>query len=369
MRLPQEREDRVRDKDEMAENAALTGGMSGADGARRLRSVVGWAQRNGLFFALVLLVAFFATRSERYLTPTNLHIIFLQVAVVGIIAVPGAMLIMAGYVDLAIGSIAVLAGVVLGELITVGWSAFPAAVAALLVGLGWGLTTGYLVAYLGFSPVVVTLGGLAGARGVAEILSKGFTKYGFGDGFARLGNGEFLGIDTPVWIFAMVFLGGAYAWYQTPLGRHTIAIGAERNAAHSLGVATKRIPFLLYGASGLAAALGGLIVASQLDASSLSIGINLELSVLSAILLGGVSFTGGRGSLFGVLLGVLFIGALDNGLIQMNVGPYFQRAAVGLALVLAAGLDVLYQRLDRIPVPETTGAEESSATRPAASNG
>jgi ribose transport system permease protein len=242
-------------------------------------------------------------------------------------------------------------------------------VAALLVGLGWGLTTGYLVAYLGFSPVVVTLGGLAGARGVAEILSKGFTKYGFGDGFARLGNGEFLGIDTPVWIFAMVFLGGAYAWYQTPLGRHTIAIGAERNAAHSLGVATKRIPFLLYGASGLAAALGGLIVASQLDASSLSIGINLELSVLSAILLGGVSFTGGRGSLFGVLLGVLFIGALDNGLIQMNVGPYFQRAAVGLALVLAAGLDVLYQRLDRIPVPETTGAEESSATRPAASNG
>ena len=122
----------------------------------------------------------------------------------------------------------------------------------------------------------------------------------------------------------------------------------------------RRIPSS-YGASGLAAALGGLIVTSQLDASSLSIGINLELSVLSAILLGGVSFTGGRGSLFSVLLGVLFIGALDNGLIQMNVGPYFQRAAVGLALVLAAALDVLYQRLDRIPVAETTGAAEPGA--------
>ena len=353
----------------MGENAALTEVMSGATGSHRLRSLVGWTQRNGLFFALVLLVAFFATRSDRYLTTTNFHIVFLQVAVVGIIAVPGAMLIMAGYVDLAIGSIAVLAGVVLGELVTVGWGALPAAIVALLVGLGWGLATGYLVAYLGFSPVVVTLGGLAGARGVAEILSKGFTKYGFGPGFARLGNGEFLGIDTPVWIFAAVFLGGSYAWYQTPLGRHTIAIGAERNAAHSLGVATKRIPFLLYGASGLAAALGGLIVASQLDASSLSIGINLELSVLSAILLGGVSFTGGRGSLFGVLLGVLFIGALDNGLIQMNVGPYFQRAAVGLALVLAAALDVLYQRLDRIPIAETTGAQETSAAQPAAGNG
>ena len=94
---------------------------------------------------------------------------------------------------------------------------------------------------------------------MAEILSKGFTKYGFGPGFTRLGNGEFLGIDTPVWIFLAVFLGGAYAWYQTPLGRHVIAIGAERNAAHSLGVATRRIPFLLYGASGLAAALGGAV--------------------------------------------------------------------------------------------------------------
>ena len=268
---------------------------------------------------------------------------------------------MAGYVDLSIGSVAVLAGVVFGELMTSGWSAGLAAVVALLVGLGWGLATGYLVAYLGFSPVVVTLGGLAGARGVAEILSKGFTKYGFGSGFAQLGNGELVGIDTPVWLFLAIFLFGSYAWYQTPLGRHVIAIGAERVAARSLGVATQRLPFLLYGASGLAAALGGLIVTSQLDASSLSIGINLELSVLSAILLGGVSFMGGRGSLFGVLMGVLFIGALDNGLVQMNVGPYFQRAAVGLALVLAAALDVIYQRLDRIPVPDAPEPTDSES--------
>jgi ribose transport system permease protein len=335
----------------VAQSATWRKGAGGVSG-QRLRGLIGWAQRNGLFFALLLIVAYFATQSSRYLTLTNLHVVLLQVAVVGIIAVPGAMLIMAGYVDLAIGSIAVLAGVVFGELMTAGWNVVAAFLVALATGLGWGLVTGYLVAYLGFSPVVVTLGGLAGARGVAEILSQGFTKYGFGDIFAQLGNGELLSIDTPVWLFLIVFLGGSYAWYQTPLGRHVIAIGAERAAAHSLGVATRRLPFLLYGFSGLAAALGGLIVTSQLDASSLSIGVNLELSVLSAILLGGVSFTGGRGSLFGVLLGVLFIGALDNGLVQMNVGPYFQRAAVGLALILAAALDVLYQRLDRIPVAE-----------------
>jgi ribose transport system permease protein len=250
---------------------------------------------------------------------------------------------------------------VFGELVTQAVSPVVAFVAALGVGLGWGLATGYVVAYLGFSPIVVTLGGLAGARGLAEIISKGITKFGFGPDFAMLGNGDFLGIDTPVWLFLVVFLAGSYAWYQTPLGRHVTAVGAEPVAAHSLGVATKRIPFLLYGASGLASALGGLILTSQLDASSLSIGINLELSVLSAILLGGVSFMGGRGSLFGVLLGVLFIGALDNGLVQMNVGPYFQRAAVGLALVLAAALDVVYQRLDRIPVPDAPELAERGA--------
>jgi ribose transport system permease protein len=336
----------------VAQRTVATSSVPGETGRQRLRAAIGWAQRNGLFFALILIVAFFATRSDRYLTGTNLHIVLLQVAVVGIIAVPGAMLLMAGYVDLAVGSIAVLASVVFGELASVGWNPALAALVAVPVGLGGGLAAGYRVAYLGFSPVVVTRGGLAGARGVAEILSKGFTKYGFGKGFADLGNGEFLGIDTPVWIFIVVFLLGSYAWYQTPLGRHVIAVGAERTAAHSLGVATKRIPFLLYGASGLASALGGLIVTAQLDASSLSIGINLELSVLSAILLGGVSFMGGRGSLFGVLIGVLFIGALDNGLVQMNVGPYYQRAAVGLALVLAAALDIVYQRLDRIPVAE-----------------
>ena len=105
-------------------------------------------------------------------------------------------------------------------------------------------------------------------------------------------------------------------------------------------------------ASGAAASLGGLIVTSQLDGSSVSIGTGMELDVLTAILLGGVAFTGGRGSLRGVLFGVLFIGALTNGLIQININPYFQKVAVGIALISAAGLDILYQRLERVRVPE-----------------
>jgi ribose transport system permease protein len=129
-----------------------------------------------------------------------------------------------------------------------------------------------------------------------------------------------------------------------------MAIGADKVAARSLGVSARRIPAVLYTLSGLSAAAGGLIITSQLDGASLSIGVGLELQVLTAILLGGVAFTGGRGSLWGVLFGVLFVGVLYNGLVIINVGPYWANLVVGLVLIFAAALDAFYRRLERIPV-------------------
>ena len=235
----------------------------------------------------------------------------------------------------------------------------------LAAGTLWGTLNGYLIAYLGFSPIIVTLGGLAGARGLSQLITKGFTVFGFGPTFAQLGNGTLLSLPVPVWIYAMAFVVGAHVWYQTPFGRHMAAIGGARDAARALGIKTRLIPFWLYVASGLAASVGGLILTSELDGASVSLGLGMELDVLTGILLGGVAFTGGRGSLFGVLFGTIFIGALSNGLIQINVSPYFQQVAVGMALVFAAGLDVLYQRLDRIrfaeeelPRPSGTEGEE-----------
>jgi len=139
--------------------------------------------------------------------------------------------------------------------------------------------------------------------------------------------------------------------------RHLTAIGADRTAARSLGVSTKRIPCVVYVFSGLAAAAGGLILTSELDGASPSIGLGLELQVLTAVLLGGVAFAGGRGSLWGVLFGILFIGVLNNGLILLNIGPYVVNLAVGAVLIAAAGADAFYQRLEAIPVapPEPLG--------------
>lgn len=317
---------------------------------RRLGPIAGWSQRNGLFFALIILLVIFSALSPRFFTASNLSTILLAVAIVGIIAVPGAMLILAGYVDLSVGSIAVLASIVFGQLYSAGVPASVAFIAALATGLAWGVLNGVLIAYLNFSPIIVTLGGLAGARGLAELINQGITQYSFGPGFAVLGNGVWLGVPVPVWIFLVAFVAGGYVWYQMPYGRHMTAIGADKAAARSLGIPIKRIPLALYAVSGCAAALGGLIFTSQLDGASLSIGQNLELEVLTSILLGGVSFQGGRGSLFGVLVGVLFIGALDNGLVIVNISPFFAGVATGTALVFAAALDVVYQRLDRLQV-------------------
>ncbi|HEY5057485.1 MAG TPA: ABC transporter permease [Gaiellaceae bacterium] len=331
-------------------------------GGARLLSWVGAYQSGGLLVALLGLGAFFASSNANFLHVSNLKVVLLQVSIVGIVAIPGSMLLLSGYLDLSVGSVSVLAAALFGLMAQAeGASLAVAIVVALAVGAAWGLMNGLLTAYLGFSPVVVTLGGYAGARGVSDAITNDNTRMGFGSKFSVLGNGTLFGLPVPAVIFIGVFVFGLYLWYETPLGRHLTAIGADRNAARSVGVSVKRIPMLVYVCSGVAAAVGGLILTSELDGASPSIGMGLELQVLTAILLGGVAFSGGRGSLWGVLFGVFFIGVLNNGLILLNVGPYYVNIAVGAVLLLVAGIDVFYRRLERIPIMTADQAEVSSA--------
>lgn len=312
---------------------------------------LGQAQGGGLFLALFGLCCYFTVASPAFLTRSNLTVVLLQIAILGMVAVPGAMLLVSGGLDLSVGSVAGLSAASFGEFdqifhLPLGWSILL----ALAVGGTWGLCNGILIAYLRCSPVIVTLGGYAGAAGVAQFITSDNTRYGFGNAFAVLGNGDEGGLPVPVIIFICVFIVGLYVWYRTPVGRHLIAIGSNREAAKAVGVSVSRLPFIVYILSGMAAAAGGLILTSQLDAASVQIGQGLELQVLTAILLGGVAFNGGRGSLWGTLAGILFIGVLDNGLVLINVGPYVASMCVGGALVIAAILDVVYQHLERVPV-------------------
>ena len=326
------------------------------------------AQGGGLFVALVLLSLYFSVATGSFFTRSNILVVLEQISVLGIVAVPGAMLLVSGNLDLSVGSVGGLAAACFGEFDKIfGWPVWLAALGALAVGAAWGTMNGILISYLGFSPVIVTLGGFAGAAGLAQTITSDSTRSGFGSAFDFLGDGTLVGIPVIVLIFFAVFLIGVFVWYETSTGRHLIAIGANKSAATALGVASKRLPCVIYILSGTAAALGGLIVTAQLDGASVQIGVGLELQVLTAILLGGVAFNGGRGSLWGTLAGILFIGVLDDGLILINVGPYVADLAVGAALVVAAALDVLYQRLERVPVPETAEAEALETDKPAAS--
>jgi ribose transport system permease protein len=324
---------------------------------------LGAAQGGGLWVALILLSLYFSWSTGSFFTQSNLLVVLEQVAVLGMVAVPGAMLLVSGNLDLSVGSVAGLSAAMFGEFDKIfGWPVLASFIGALVVGAAWGTMNGVLISYLGFSPVIVTLGGYAGAAGLAQTITSDSTRAGFGSAFGQLGNGTLAGIPVPGVIFVVVFLVGAYIWYETRTGRHLIAIGANKEAANALGVAARRLPCVIYIISGTAAALGGLILTSQLDGASVQIGVGLELQVLTAILLGGVAFTGGRGSLWGTLAGILFIGVLDDGLILINVGPYVADLAVGAALVVAAALDVLYQRLERVPVPETAEAAALETT-------
>ncbi len=293
--------------------------------------------------AVALLAIFFYLKSPVFLTLGNWISISVQIAALMTISIPFAILLMAGKVDLSVGSMVGLSGVVAGLM-------FPhlgiagTVIFTLGVGLAIGLISGFLVGYIGMSPIIVTLGALTFMRGLAQWLSP-TPLFGFPEAFTYIGYGQLFGLPILTWIMLAVLCAGVYVMARTPLGRHTVAIGVNERAAYLVGIRVKLTVMLLYGVVGLGAALAGLMTIARINsAPSGTLGIAVELSVLTAVLLGGIPFTGGKGSLLRVALGVWLLGMLSNGLILMNVPTEASLMITGLVLVLAAGLDVLRTR-------------------------
>jgi len=298
--------------------------------------------RHPLIVILVPMVIYFQVATGQFITADNIRGIALDSAVLAIIAVPGALLLISGYLDLSVGSTLALGAVVAANLMidhqTV---AFVAILGAVGVGALVGAVNGCLCSLINLSPFIVTLGTLTAVRGL-DLLFSPLPLSGFGSSFGALGGGEVLNIPVPVGIAVVVLLAGAAFLILTPAGRYVYAIGVNREAAFLSGIAVRRLPVLLYIASGGAAGLAGAIQAARLDSAPAgSLGTQFELTVLTAVLLGGVAFTGGTGSVFGVALGVIFLGCLQNGLTQLNVPDAWQELIRGLALVAAAALAVI----------------------------
>lgn len=323
--------------------------------------------RNVLLFGLLALVIFFAVKSSSFLTLTNFRGIALASAVLAIASVAEALVILAGYVDLSVGSVLGLSGVVAGLLTAqVHAPVVLAVLGGLAVGALVGAVNGVLCTICGLSPILVTLGTLTAVRG-ATLLTTSLPVYGFGPHFDFLGVGTLFGLPVPVIVAILVFALGGFYLALTAGGRHVYAIGVNPEAAYLSGVSVRRLPFLLFVLSGVAAALGGVLFAARLDSAPPgTLGVGFELDVLTAVLLGGVAFEGGRGTMLGVLLGVLFLGVLQNGLTLLNVTAFWQEVANGMALIVAAGLSVLSARAAGrrggrgSPGPDAMGSERSA---------
>ena len=309
-----------------------------------------WATlvRNGIVAALIFEIIFFSVFTDRFLTVSNFRLVLLQTSVIMILAVPSALLLMAGYVDFAIGSITGLCAVYLGRFLSEEVGVVAAIAIVILIAIVIGALQGVLSAPLGLSPIVVTLGFFVGVRGLVFVVSDGRTTSRFGDTFAIIGRGNVrvLEVPVPVAIAVVTLVLGAIFLYRTKWGRYVVAIGVNSVAAFRAGIRIKLIPMLLYVSTAVGSAVAAMILVSRLDAAPPLLGEGLELDVLSAVLLGGVAFGGGRGSLLGVISGVLFIGLLNNGLLLLGVAPFWFRVSSGIALVVAAGLDALGRRLE-----------------------
>ncbi|MCU1551959.1 MAG: rbsC [Glaciihabitans sp.] len=292
----------------------------------------------------IVMMAYFTVNTTAFLTWPNLAAILSQNAAVIVITVVFAMLLMSGYVDLSVGSVMGLSGTAAG-LMMIHHGTWAGVLTGLGIGILFGVWNGVLIGVLGFSPIVVTLGGLIAARGIAIAIAP-TAIYGFPNEFADLGSGTLGGLYYISLIALVIAAVAIVVMAATPFGKHVISIGVNPRASFLVGIRVKRTIFLLYLLTGVAVAIGALLLISRLDsAPSGSLGVGYETTILTAVLLGGVPFAGGRGNMWRVLLGVWFLAVLQNGLTLMNVDPQLNQIISGSVLVLAAGLQVLQSYL------------------------
>jgi ribose transport system permease protein len=304
-----------------------------------------------LVLIIVLGVALSLT-TENFAQLSNIYLILDQTSTLLIVALPFALVLMTRYIDLSIGSalavFAVLAAKMMGAQGSwVQWNPWLVSLLVICAGLAYGASQGWLVTAWKFNPFVLSVGLLAAMRGLAFLLEGGRYAEDLPREFLYLGQSRIRGLDIPLSVvIAAVVAGIAYFYlHSTRHGRHTQAIAGSARASFLVGIPVQRRIVLLYAVLGAGVALAALMVASKLNSGPASIGNGFELQVLTAVLLGGVAFEGGRGTVLGVILGAIFINMFNNGLLQWGVDSNTSYFINGLILAAAAGLPALSSRL------------------------
>ena len=273
-----------------------------------------------------------------------------QISVNICISVGMTLVVLTSGIDLSVGSVLALSGAITagllkngiewqGQNVYVGFTVLGAILAGLLAGGLIGCFNGWTITRFKVPPFVATLAMLTMARGLTLLWTKGFPISVLGPGFDFIGTGWLLGIPVPVWISLVVILAALVLTKKMSIGRYIYAIGGNENAARLSGININKIKIIVYSLAGVLAAVGGLIVTARLDSAQPNAGISYELDAIAAVVIGGTSLAGGRGSIWGTVLGAVIIGVLNNGLVLLNVSPFWQEVVKGLVILLAVIID------------------------------
>jgi ribose transport system permease protein len=295
------------------------------------------------FFTLLTLFIILSIASPNFLTSTNLSSVVRQTAVINIMALGMTVIIIAGGIDLSVGSILALAGL-LGamtmEKYGIGWGM----AAGMLVGMLCGLANGLMITSLRISPFIVTLGTMGIYRGFALIISKGLPVHEIPPSFSYLGEGTLLGVPFVLWILMLCAVVTHIMLEHTRHGRYAFSIGSNPDAAFYAGVPVKFHTTVVYAGAGLLTGLSGMIEVSRLMTGQPTGGQGYELTAIAAVVIGGGSLRGGEGSVLGTLVGAFIMGLLANGSDLLGTNPYWQQVIIGAVIILAVAFDELRKR-------------------------
>jgi len=306
-----------------------------------------------LIFLLVLM-AVFAILEPRFLSPLNLFNVMRQVSIYGLLAIGMTFVILTRGIDLSVGSLVALTGLVgaavakggfesrfavgtAAEAAGYGWPL--ALLAAILVGMACGLLQGLAITKLKVPPFVVTLGGMSAFRGAALLFAGGGPISGFDAGYRWWGQGHIGAVPVPVVIFAVAAVIAWVVLRYTRFGRNVYAVGGNPEAARLSGLDVDRITLSVYVIIGCMAGLGGFVLSARLNSAEAVAGMTYELTVIAGVVIGGTSLFGGVGTIFGTVIGTMLIGVLLNGLVLNNVSSYVQQIIIGVIIVLAVAFD------------------------------
>lgn len=296
------------------------------------------------FITLIVLFVLLAVASPNFLTSTNLSSVVRQTAVINIMSLGMTMIIISGGIDLSVGAILAMGGL-LGTMAMQAGIPIPLGIAAgILTGLFWGSVNGTLVTRLKINPFIVTLGTLGIVRGLTLIISNGLPVHSLPRGFSFLGEGTVLGVPFVLWLLVGCAAMTHVVLEHTRLGRYTYAVGSNEEAAVYAGVPVKFHLTAVYAIAGMLTGLAGMIEASRLMTGQPTAGAGYELQAIAAVVIGGGSLHGGEGSVIGTLIGAFIMGLLSNGSDLLGISPYLQQAIIGAVIILAVMVDEVRKR-------------------------